>query len=249
MRKMIKLLLIVLSIFCTGLTFANENDTVVSSENQAPAVARPLNESTVVVADRSPTALQLGLQSAFTDVMVKSSGNPDEMSSPVIQKAANNVTQWVQSYSYVEQPNPASAKSTLTLHVVFDPAGVQKLIRKSARKAGSAKRAKKLNQPLQSNSQPTQVSQLDSPSTVMMLVSGVHSLADYVQVMHAVRDKNDVMRVSVSDMQSDHILLKVKVIGNSTDFQKVLASDTNFKSIADNLQTKQLQYYWMGNQA
>jgi hypothetical protein len=29
----------------------------------------------------------------------------------------------------------------------------------------------------------------------------------------------------------------------------MLALDNNFKAAADNIQVKQLQYYWMGNQA
>jgi hypothetical protein len=221
MNKYIKIGVMCFAIFYSVFSFA---DTANVNAN---------NQATVAVTDRSGPALQLALRSAFSQVMIQMSNNPAVMTIPAVQKASTNVTPWVQSYGYVEQPNANNpqASPTLMLQVVFDQAGLAQLLKTTA---------------------PTTAQSQQSPTTqssVMMLVTGVRNIADYMQVMRTLRDKSDVMQVTVSGMQSDHVLLRVKLVGNSADFQKVLASDHQFKAVMDGAQSKQLEYYWMGNQA
>jgi hypothetical protein len=64
-----------------------------------------------------------------------------------------------------------------------------------------------------------------------------------------VRDKSDVTQVSVNDLKDDQVSLDVKISGDSGQFQQILAADNNFKLKDSDLQSSQLQYYWMGNQA
>jgi hypothetical protein len=198
-----------------------------------------LNQATVTVVDRSAASLQQGLQAAFTEVLTRISKNPEIMSRPSIKNAALNVTQWVESYSYLELPNTnTDAQTELFLQVSFDGAGLQQL----------------LQMPMQKTAEVDHVDHADhapqpSQSAVTLVVSGVKSMADYVQVMHAVRDKSDVTQVSVNDLKDDQVSLGVRISGDSQQFQQILAADNNFKSIDSGLQSSQLQYYWMGNQA
>lgn len=224
MRKYIKIIMIAFAFFICGFAVA---DTTNNSSS--------LNQVVVAVTDRSAPALQLALQSAFAEVLSKMSENPDVMTLPAIQKASANLTQWVQSYSYIEQPGANSqAAPTLMLQVIFDQAGLQQLLQtttKTVPKSSSAAQG----------------------STITMVVSGVKSIADYVQVMHALREKNDVAHVSVNDVKSDSVSLQIKISGSIAQFQKLLSMDNNFKSNAaeGSLLANQshLDYYWVGNQA
>ena len=222
-----KILLICFALFYSAFLFA---DTVNDAASNA---ANTNNQATVAVTDRSAAALQLALQSAFSQVMTKMSNNPSVMSIPAVQTASANLTPWVQSYAYVEQlnPNNSHASPTLMLQVVFNQTGLMQLLKTTMSTTAQSQQS------------------MPSQSTVMMLVAGIRNIADYTQVMHTLRDKSDVMQVSVSGMQSDHVLLRIKLVGDSTDFQKVLASDSRFKAAADGMQSTQLEYYWMGNQA
>lgn len=197
--------------------------------------ADALNQATVTVLDRSGTALQAGLQAAFSEVMVRMSENPAIMSRSSIKKASFSVTQWVQSYSYLELPSTnTNTPSELFLQVSFDGAGLQQLLHTTP------------PQTAQANNTPPAVSQA---STVTLVVSGVKTMADYMQVMHALRDKSDVTHVAVNDVKNDQVSLHVKISDASGQFQQVLAADNNFKSMDAGLQASELQYYWMGNQA
>jgi hypothetical protein len=68
--------------------------------------------------------------------------------------------------------------------------------------------------------------------------------------MQDLRSKNDVTRVSIKDVKSDHVSLQVKITGNQAQFQQLLSTDNNFKTAADSRANQsRLEYYWMGNQA
>ncbi|OGT43972.1 MAG: hypothetical protein A3F13_04395 [Gammaproteobacteria bacterium RIFCSPHIGHO2_12_FULL_40_19] len=220
MRKWITVVLVFFGASYGFMTFADSTDA--------------LDQATVTVVNRSSTALQMGLQAAFSEVLVRMSGNPEIMSRPSIKKAALNLTQWVQSYSYLEMPNTnTNAQEELFLQVSFDGAGLQQLLHTGPQKTTQA-----------DNNAPS-----TPQSGVLLVVAGVKSMADYVQVMHALRAKNDVTQVSVKNVKNDQVFLRVKISGDSGAFQQVLAADNNFKSIDDGMQSSQLQYYWMGNQA
>ena len=205
--------------FYAGFSFADSITT-------ATAVPISLNQATVAVTDRSAAALQIAIQSAFSQVVVQMSGDANEMSVPAIQKASTNLTRWVQSYAYIEQPN---SQPPLTLQVVFDQNGLQKLLKKAAEKTSTA-------------------TQTVTAQTVTLIVSGVKSAADYVQVLQDLRAKNDVTNVAVEKVRGDQVLLTVKISGNTAQFQSLLAADNNFQS-RNSSNPAQLDYYWMGNQA
>jgi len=50
-------------------------------------------------------------------------------------------------------------------------------------------------------------------------------------------------------VQGDQVSLQIKIAGSNAQFQQLLSADNNFKSVATQLSSSQLQYYWMGNQA
>src|SRR3990167_3381629 len=120
--------IIIILIFVSSAVFA---DVTMSP---APALTptlqtTPLNETTVAIADQSATSLQLGLQAAFSDVMVKMSGNPAIMSAPPVQAASKNVMQWLQSYAYIPQTTAVSPeKPAWVLQVVFNKTGLEQLL-------------------------------------------------------------------------------------------------------------------------
>lgn len=219
MRKWIAVVLISLVASC-GITAVAES-------------VDALNQATVTVVDRSPEALTLGLYAAFSEVMVRMSGNSEIMSRPAIKKAALNLTQWVQSYSYLELPNTnANLQTGLFLQVSFDETGLRSLLQSPAQKMAHIQNSSEVSQ-----------------SVVTLVVSGVKNMADYVQMMHALRGKNDVTYASVNNVKNDEVSVRVKISGDSGQFQQILAADGNFKSVDTGLQSSQLQYYWMGNQA
>lgn len=192
-----------------------------------------LSQVTVAVTDRSATALQLALQSAFSETLIKMSGNPNIMTLPAIQKASQNLTQWVQSYTYIDanQSNATSAAAPgLLLQVTFDQLGLQQLLQATTQTAEKKEG-------------------LRDQQTITLLVSGVKTIADYVQLARALRAKNDVKQVLVGDMKSDQVSLQIQLAGTVAQFQQLLSADPNFKSEAVGMQSNQLQYYWMGNQA
>lgn len=87
-----------------------------------------LNQATVSVSNRSEAVLHQALQDAFSQVLVKTSGNPHVMTLPVIQNALSNVSQWVQSYAYEDQSTQTTNSPTVQLQVIFDQAGIQRLL-------------------------------------------------------------------------------------------------------------------------
>src|SRR5262245_25463478 len=102
MLSVIRLLLALLAICYASSLLA---DPMASESAPAPAAVPVMNPVNVAVVDRSAASLQLGFQSAFSEALQIMSRNPDIMKKPTIQKASMNVVQYVQSYSYVAQPN------------------------------------------------------------------------------------------------------------------------------------------------
>src|SRR3989338_5516037 len=90
--------------------------------------ANAINTVTISVPDRSQAALQAGLRTALSDVMVRMSGNPQIMTLPDIRAAVSDANNWVQNYSYVTS---STADSGLGLQVTFDHAGLSKILHKT----------------------------------------------------------------------------------------------------------------------
>lgn len=240
MRQMIKLGLILWMAFCGGMAFADSTDSSDDASNQA----------TVAVVDRSPDALQLALKAAFSEAMVKISGDPQVMSRPIMKKMSLSATQWVQSYSYLELPstNP-NQKPELFLQVVFDGAGLQALLAPAQERAEAARTAVNAPSSLPSSSSPSSSLSSSSPSVVMLVVSGVSNIGDYVQVMRSLRAKNDVVHVAVRDVNNNQMAVQVKLSGDQDQFRQLLANDANFRRADSDGDTSSMQYYWIGNQA
>lgn len=187
---------------------------------------------TVTVPDRSDAALQQGLQSAFSQAVTDMSNDLQVATSPAIKNASSHVSQWVQSYSYTDSHN-AEGQPLLSLQVVFDRAGVAQLLSETKR-------------PVASNA-------VNVPSTVSLYVSGVQTISDYSRITKALRDNKNVEQVSVKNMNPYSVLLEVKVIGSTADFQQALSASNQFSPIASELQQRlahaDLYYDWTGNQA
>lgn len=233
MRQMIKMGLIVWVAFFGVIAIADPSSDA-------------SNEATVSVVDRSPDALQLAMKAAFSEVMVKTSGDPQVMSRPVMKKMALNVMQWVQSYSYLALPstNPAQ-KPELFLQVVFDSAGLQTLLAPAAERAEAARTA--VDAPSDSSVSSSLTVSPSSPADVALVISGVSNMDDYVQVMRSLRAKNDVVHVAVRDVKNNQMALEVKLSGDRDQFRQLLANDTHFRLADSDGDTTAMQYYWIGS--
>lgn len=228
------------------------------------------NEATVSVVDRSPEALQQGLKTAFGEVLVRMSGNPQIMSRPAIQKVALSVTQWVESYSYLDLPGTGTnAQPELFLQVVFDADGLRQLLQQTPQQRVAASKLSMMetdsstvsnddatvsNAPSASNDEAAAVKASDtadatpSDSGVVMIVSGVKGIADHAQIVKALKSVPDVERVSVREVTEDQMAIQLKLSDNRDHFQQLLASNQNFKLAESEFQTTPLQYFWIGNQ-
>lgn len=201
----------------------------------APAVL-PANEASVTVADQSPTALQLGLQAAYSEVMVKMSGDANVMNIPLIRNASRNSTQWVQSYSYVNQTGVVPPqKPALMLNVVFNQNGMQQLLD-----------ASKL-------SQPKSALQNTLPTEIQLIVTGVKDMNDFTVLMQTLREQDTVSAASVINIDPDRIALNVRLTGTIAQFQTALSANHHFKAMMSNADSKtktnELFYLWMGQSA
>ena len=233
MRKHLTIAMILYS----TLSFADapmvtEPGIVMPSNPSATPVAQPAvsNQVTVAVLDRSAAALNLSLQSAFSEIMQNLSGNPQIMTNPAIQKASANAVQWVQSYAYVQQPvtNP-QLPPALTLQVVFDVEGLQQLLKTATQK-------------------PT-TKTVATASSVIVVVTGIASIDDYVEIMRELRAMPGVVHVTAKNVETDRVTLDVKTTQAPLQFQDALSSNMHFRldSAEDVPQTNPmvLQYRWI----
>lgn len=98
-----------------------------------------LNQVVLTVPDRSPTALSNAINKAFSQVLIKLSGNPQVMTLPAIQNALPDLQQWVKSYAYESQTSPEGIV-TLQLTVAFDESSLTQLLREAGQASWSANR-------------------------------------------------------------------------------------------------------------
>src|SRR3990167_503279 len=230
---------LLISLFFFGLFFqlANALYTFAPTQSimpqQTPAVT-PLNETTVAVTDQSAEALQVCLQAAFSDVMMKMSGNPRIMAMPEVQSASVNAMKWLQSYSYVQaQIAQPPEKPGLALHVVFNRDGLYELIK------GTTKEAQ------------TEV----PPSVVPIFIVGVRDMADYTALMRALREKIGVAHVAVAGIAANRVALHVQITEDEAHFSEMLSQDTRFRPLsltqhnllAKNNEPYPLYYAWEGH--
>jgi hypothetical protein len=203
-----------------------------STPTAAPAPApKVLNQATVVVADQSATALQLGIQAAFSEVMIKMSGNPQIMHVPTVQTVATNLSDVVQSYSYVQPKTTAPTGSApLMLNVVFNQTALQELIGV----------VNKLNQ----NTVTT-----NTNASVKLLITGIKNMNDYTLLMQTLHETAGISDISVDSVDPDRITLNVHLTADLASFENTLNNDHRFKSLMTNTSggEAQLFYLWTGS--
>lgn len=218
MRKWFAISLMFLAIVCSPVLFADADD--------APM------QITVAVTDHSDTALQQGLHAAFSQAVIEMSNDLQVTALPTIQNASSHVTQWVQSYSYVDSQNAAAPG--LSLQVIFDRNGLEQLLREAKQHTAAATIE-------------------NASSMISMYISGVRNISDYSRITQALRENKNVQEISVKNMNADSVLLEVKMTGNATDFQQALSIDNRFIPISAELRSRlvsaDLYYDWTGNQA
>ncbi|WP_304985555.1 DUF2066 domain-containing protein [Coxiella-like endosymbiont] len=87
---------------------------------------------------------------------------------------------------------------------------------------------------------------------ITMEVTGVQTLNDYVHVVSLLKHLSPVMKVSVSDMNADMLLLKIKTSGNLEDLVKALKSTSHLiaegASSQPGLEAANLFYRWKASQ-
>lgn len=197
----------------------------------APAPQKPIvNEVQVSVTDEGPAALQLGLQAAFSEVMLKMTGDPKVMTLPAVQTVNGNLTQIVQSYSYVQQKTATipPSKPTLTLDVVFDSNALQQLLQI-------------INKPAD-----TTTTQQPVTSQVKLLVTGIKNMEDYNAMVQSLRGTPNVNSVTVNSIDPDRVALTLDVNGGSAQLKTGLTSNAHFKPLVANTAANEteLLYLW-----
>lgn len=206
-----------------------------------------LGQVSVPVADRSTTSLQHGMPAAFAQAMMQVSNNPNVMMVPAVQAAEKNAMQWVQSYQFVDQaPATPNTKPVVMLQVNFDQTELQKLLLNDNENAEikntmSAKQNDIVQHP---------ATQTATPLTV----NHIQTMSDYENALQALREKKEVLTVTTSEINSDHVIFNVKLASDIAYFQQDLSNDHRFQPHVDYFQPADqantnlgLIYSWVGS--
>lgn len=86
--------------------------------------------------DKSKETLKNNLSQAFSQVLLKITGNSSIMTLPIIQNATSNINNYVVSYNYFGNEN----QKQLVLHVVFSPHALKELLKNSGQTFWNADR-------------------------------------------------------------------------------------------------------------
>lgn len=209
---------------------------VPSTASPSPAPSTPTfqNEATVAVSDQSSIALQLALQAAFSEVMIKSTGDAKIMAQPLVQTVSANISEVVQSYNYIQSTNTGSTtQPPLTLHVVFDSNALQQLLQTLKNTAD--------NQP---NTPP--------PATqIKLMITGVKNMNDYAQMMQALHQIPGVTSLSVISMDPDRIAIEAHLSVDVSQFENSMTATNQLKPLMTTTPpsdgaTPTLFYLWSG---
>lgn len=98
-----------------------------------------LNQTTVPISNRSDAALTAAFKAAFSQVLIKMSGNPHVMTLPAIQNDQSDSQRWVESYRY-DTPSTDETPSALQLVIQFDRQGIAQLLQAAGQSLWSADR-------------------------------------------------------------------------------------------------------------
>lgn len=212
---------------CVSLAFADtvapalpaSSPSAVSSETGNKTTPSLVNTAQVSVLDESSTATQVGLKAAFSEVMIKLSGNPDIMNNPEIQSLAGNVAQFVQSYSFSNENNPPPQKPSLLLNVVFDKGALEKIQKTLMAQLPQTQSDTPLAAPQKKN------------DTVTLLITGIRNLQDYHALILSLQGIPNVRRVETDKILPDRINLSVDISGGSQPLITALDSNTHFQAL------------------
>lgn len=125
---------------------------MLSSVIQA-SVSIPLNTVAVPVVDYTPASRQAAMLTAFDQVLVKMTGNPQAATQPNLKKARSQASQWVQSYRYI---TPSPTQNGLKLAVTFDQSAITQLLNQA-------------NQPLWPANRPQTLVWITTNSTIPLI--------------------------------------------------------------------------------
>ena len=187
-----------------------------------------LAQVNVVVPDRSPAALEQGLQQAFEKQMVILSGDPRVILSPRVQEAARNAKQWVETYNYVEHPGANEAAApVLMLQVTFDDEALKRFLNQ--------------NENLQKGLGLKDNTSLSDSQSLSIVVTDIQDMTDLLNAVRALRSVHGVEKVEMKDLKSNHALITVTYSGNATYFTNVMSNDHRFHTTEN-----PLEYKWVG---
>lgn len=189
-----------------------------------------LSQVSVAVPDRSASALDQGLQTAFAQQMVKLSGDPKVMSTPRMQDAGRAVKLWVETYSYVEVPaSSPQLPSSLMLQVTFNPTAMQKLLAENNVAVSG--------QVIEKNASPSE------EKAITISVKNIQDEKDFRDLVRALQGIDRVDRVSTKGLQGDSVTVVVSYKGDVARFENRIAEDHRFKTSAT-----PLEYEWAGRE-
>jgi hypothetical protein len=179
----------------------------------------------VKVADRSPSELDKGLQTAFVQEATRLSRNPKVMASARMQDAAKAVKLWVESYRYVSDPQ----SSALMLEVTFNPVAMKKLLAENNGVVNA--------QIIESDKHPTE------EKLIGIVVKNIQDARDFREVVSALQGIKGVDRVSTEGLQGDSVRVTVYYTGDVPRFENMITEDHRFKT-----SSTQLEYEWAGRE-
>ena len=120
-RSVLFLLLLLLPIIASGETIAD------------------LYQATVLVASRNQNDFQLGLIQAYKQVLIKVSGDPNIIASPIVQQNIGTLNNIIQRYSY-NVTTTDNGEPELLLQISFDPTSIHQILHQAGQKSWNKNR-------------------------------------------------------------------------------------------------------------
>lgn len=181
----------------------------------------------IQVKDRSPLVLKGALQEAFTEILIRASGDSELVNEEKIHNYLSKAQDYVERYEYLPDPNDGTQQK-LILRVTFSPKMVRALIADSV------------------------TDEVTSESGINLHVYGVNGLNDFSEVVNYVRALPSVTSVEASTVDADDVILTVQSTTGKAALEKMIlqAADhrltpiTIDKTSAES-EGNQLAYRWV----
>ena len=161
-----------------------------------------LNQAAVKVKDHTPAVFQQALKTGFATVLSKMSGNPAIMTVPRIQNSLPSINNYIDSYTYTENKDPATGQVQLYLQVTFDEKSVKQLLQEAKQAIWKNERPTTLIILSVSNAQGRQILASDSNDP---LIAAFNNLAHErgIKIIWPVMDLED--QTDIGDMNSTQL--------------------------------------------